>query len=45
MTWVWLGQARQNAGDRAGAVDAYKKALELKPGQPDAPKGLKSLGA
>ena len=45
MSWVWLGQARQNAGDRAGAVDAYKKALEIKPGQPDATKGLKSLGA
>jgi tetratricopeptide (TPR) repeat protein len=45
MTWVWLGQARQNAGDRAGAIDAYKKALELKPGQGDALKGLKALGA
>jgi len=45
MTWVWLGQARQNAGDRSGAVDAYHKALEIKPGQPDATKGLKSLGA
>ena len=45
MTWVWLGQARQNAGDRNGAVEAYRKALELKPGQPDATKGLKSLGA
>jgi Tfp pilus assembly protein PilF len=45
MTWVWLGQARQNAGDRAGAIDAYKKALELKSGQGDAVKGLKALGA
>jgi len=45
MTWVWLGQARQNAGDRAGATEAYRKALELKPGQPDATKGLISLGA
>jgi tetratricopeptide (TPR) repeat protein len=45
MTWVWLGQARQNSGDRAGAIEAYHKALEIKPGQPDAMKGLKSLGA
>ena len=45
MTWVWLGQARQNSGDRAGAIEAYHKALEIKPGQPDALKGLKSLGA
>ena len=45
MSWVWLGQALQNSGDRAGAIEAYKKALELKPGQPDAEKGLKSLGA
>jgi tetratricopeptide (TPR) repeat protein len=45
MSWVWLGQARQNSGDRAGAIEAYHKALEIKPGQPDALKGLKSLGA
>ncbi|MEP7027405.1 MAG: tetratricopeptide repeat protein [Candidatus Eisenbacteria bacterium] len=45
MTWIWLGQARQNSGDRGGAIDAYHKALGLKPGQPDAMKGLKSLGA
>ncbi len=45
MSWVWLGQARQNSGDRGGAIDAYHKALGLKPGQPDALKGLKSLGA
>jgi len=45
MSWVWLGQARQNSGDRAGAIEAYHKALEIKPGQPDAMKGLKSLGA
>ena len=45
MTWVWLGQARQNGADRAGAIEAYRKALELKPGQADATKGLKSLGA
>lgn len=45
MTWVWLGQARQNSGNRAGAIEGYRKALELKPGQGDAVKGLKSLGA
>ena len=45
MSWVWLGQARQNAGDKSGAIDAYRKALDCKPGQPDATKGLKSLGA
>jgi superkiller protein 3 len=44
MTWVWLGQARQNSNDRAGAIEAYRKALELKPGEPNATKGLKSLG-
>jgi superkiller protein 3 len=44
MTWVWLGQARQNSGDRAGAIEAYRKALELKPGEPNATKGLKQLG-
>lgn len=40
---VWLGQAYQNSGNRAKAVDSYKRALELKPGQPEAAKGLKSL--
>ena len=44
MTWVWLGQARQNSNDRGGAIAAYRKALELKPGEPNATKGLKSLG-
>jgi tetratricopeptide (TPR) repeat protein len=45
MTWVWLGQASQNAGNKARAIESYKKALELKPGEPNAVKGLKSLGA
>jgi tetratricopeptide (TPR) repeat protein len=45
ITWVWLGQARQNAGNKSGAIEAYKKALDCKPGQADAVKGLKSLGA
>lgn len=45
MTWVWLGQARQNSANKAGAIEAYRKALQIKPGQPDALKGLKSLEA
>jgi tetratricopeptide (TPR) repeat protein len=40
---VWLGQAYQNSGNRAKAIEAYKRALELKPGQAEAAKGLKSL--
>jgi len=44
-TWVWLGQARQNSGNRNNAIAAYKKALELKPGQPEASNGLKQLQA
>jgi tetratricopeptide (TPR) repeat protein len=44
LTWVWLGQAYQNSGNRAKAIECYHHVLELKPGQPDAVKGLKSLG-
>ncbi len=43
-SWIWLGQAHQNAGNRARAVECYRKVLELKPGEPNATKGLKSLG-
>ena len=43
--WVWLGQGYQNSGNRPRAVESYKKALELDASQPDALKGLKSLGA
>ncbi len=43
-TWVWLGQAYQNMGNREKAISCYRKALGLQPGQPDALKGLKSLG-
>lgn len=42
-TWVWLGQAYQNMGNRERAVGSYRKALQLKPDQADAAKGLKSL--
>lgn len=42
-TAVWLGQAYQNAGNRAKALEWYRKALELTPGQPDALKGVRLL--
>ena len=41
---VWLGQGYQNAGNRAKACDAYRRALQIDPKQPDALKGKKSLG-
>jgi len=41
--WVWLGQAYQNSGNRGKATDAYQRALQLNPSQPDALKGLKML--
>jgi Flp pilus assembly protein TadD len=43
-SWVWLGQAYQNSGDKAKACEAYRKALEIDPNQPDATRGRKSLG-
>jgi len=43
-SWVWLGQAQQNSGDKTKACDAYRKALEIDPNQPDALKGKKTLG-
>ena len=43
--WVWLAQGFQNSGNRARAVDGYKRALALDASQPDALKGMKSLGA
>jgi tetratricopeptide (TPR) repeat protein len=43
--WVWLGQGQQNSGNRTRALDSYKKALALDASQPDALKGIKSLGA
>ncbi len=43
-SWIWLGQAQQNAGNRARAIECYRKVLELKPGEPNATKGLKALG-
>jgi cytochrome c-type biogenesis protein CcmH/NrfG len=28
-TWYWLGEGRMEAGDQAGAREAYARALEL----------------
>jgi tetratricopeptide (TPR) repeat protein len=42
-SWLWLGQSYQNSGNRAKATEAYKQVLELKPNQPEALKGLKSV--
>lgn len=44
-SWVWLGQANQNAGNRAKAMEAYRRALAINPSQPDALKGVKMLTA
>ena len=41
---VWLAQAYQNSGNREKAGLYYRKVLELKPGEPNATKGLKTLG-
>lgn len=41
--WVWLGQGYQNAGNRAKAIESYRRALEFDPNQPEASKGLKIL--
>jgi tetratricopeptide (TPR) repeat protein len=43
-SWTWLGQGYQNSGQKQKAVEAYHKALELDPNQPDAKKGLSQLG-
>jgi tetratricopeptide (TPR) repeat protein len=40
---VWLGQAYQNAGNRAKAMEAYKRVLAIDPNQPDALKGMKAV--
>lgn len=41
---IWLGQAYQNSGNRAKAAEHYRKVLAIQPGEPNATKGLKSLG-
>jgi tetratricopeptide (TPR) repeat protein len=44
-SWVWLGQANQNSGNRTKAMEAYRRALAINPSQPDALKGVKMLTA
>ena len=41
---VWLAQAYQNSGNREKAASYYRKVLEVQPGEPNATKGLKTLG-
>lgn len=41
---IWLAQAYQNSGDREKATEYYRKVLEIQPGEPNATKGLKTLG-
>jgi Flp pilus assembly protein TadD len=43
-TLVWLAQGLANAGNRARAVDVFKKVLAIQPGNPEAVKGIKALG-
>jgi tetratricopeptide (TPR) repeat protein len=43
-TLIWLAQAYQNNGNRAKATEYYHKVLEIHPGEPNATKGLKTLG-
>jgi tetratricopeptide (TPR) repeat protein len=40
---VWLAQGLQNSGNRARALEFYRKALELDPGNADAKKGVETL--
>lgn len=42
--WVWLGQANQNSGRTARAIECYRKVLALDPRQPDALRGIQDLG-
>jgi tetratricopeptide (TPR) repeat protein len=42
--WVWLAQGYQNKGNRERAAESYRKALSLDPKQPDALRGIQTLG-
>ncbi len=44
-SWIWLGQAYQNSGNRGKAIEGYRRALALDAKQADALKGIQSLGA
>ena len=43
-TCIWLAQAYQNSGNRERACFYYKKVLEIQPGEPNAIKGMKTIG-
>jgi superkiller protein 3 len=42
-TLIWLGQAYQNAGNRAKAIEYYHKVLQIDPNEPNSNKGLQIL--
>lgn len=42
-TLVWLGQGYQNSGNKAKAIETYRRVLEQDPGNTDARNGLKLL--
>lgn len=42
-SWVNLGVAREHAGDRSGAIDAYREAIRLQPDFEEAVNRLKKL--
>lgn len=43
--WTWLGDVRARLGKRDAAIRAYKRALQLDPGNDAAHAGLDALGA
>ncbi len=44
-TLVWLAQGYQNSGNKAKAIETYRRVLALDPSNADANKGLKSLSS
>ncbi len=42
-TLLWLAQGYQNSGNRAKAVENYRRVLQLNPGSADARNGLRTL--
>jgi Tfp pilus assembly protein PilF len=45
MTLTWLAQGYQNSGNKAKAIELYRRVLSLQPDNADARNGLKVLGA